>query len=725
MAARKATELEVLVKTTGVEKLRGLTSSLKRLKDTTTITSTATSKLSAWIKKNSTEAQKSINGTKALANSYRQLAANVDFASKEFKEATSEAARLEAQLRKMQATANKGMGKKFRGAASTFGAMGAAGIFGGPEGFIGAGLGAALTMSPAGAIAGGVIGSQVGMARKGLGEIATYTASLGRQRKALQLVIGDSDKYAEAQKFLAKTSEDLAIPQDVITRQFTALTASVVGAGKSVADAQDVFLSITSGIRGTGGSIEDMNSALRATAQVFSKGKVSAEELRQQLGERLPGAFTLFAASMDMTPAMLDKALEQGKVTLDDFMGFSKHLFDNYGENAKILATAPEAAGDRLAVEMAKLKLNFGGVLTNIGAMFQDNTTKFLKFLNANSKGIKILTVRLLNFADKSARIYALLVTSFINYHKQQIEGVIKFLKPLKAIYKVQLDLIMVTIKALNRLRILTGKAAVEHSDLAKEIKAIMDAPDRFNIDNVFTTGTDFEDLVNKINKLKNETKDLKDKTKDLGKTGLEVFKNMKEGVKEYLNSIKDVGKQIENAVVGAFQNMEDALVKFTMTGKLNFNDFARQLIEDINRIIIRQKVMLPLLKGIDHLFNLGLKFDAQGSAYNQQGVISEFAKGGIVAQPTYFRYGAAGNLGVMGEAGAEAILPLKRSRSGNLGVESSGGGSTNIVVNVDASGSSVEGDSGQANEFGNVLAAAIQAELINQKRAGGLLSNA
>ncbi len=77
----------------------------------------------------------------------------------------------------------------------------------------------------------------------------------------------------------------------------------------------------------TGGNLEDMKAAMRATSQVFSKGKVSAEELRQQLGERLPGAFTLFAASMDKTPAELDKALEQGKVTLDDFMKFAKKLF--------------------------------------------------------------------------------------------------------------------------------------------------------------------------------------------------------------------------------------------------------------------------------------------------------------------------------------------------------------------------------------------------------------
>jgi hypothetical protein len=50
-------------------------------------------------------------------------------------------------------------------------------------------------------------------------------------------------------------------------------------------------------------------------------------------------------------------------------------------------------------------------------------------------------------------------------------------------------------------------------------------------------------------------------------------------------------------------------------------------------------------------------------------------------------------------------------------------GGSTNIVVNVDASGSSVEGDEEQANQFGSAIATAIQSELIKQKRPGGLLA--
>ena len=102
---------------------------------------------------------------------------------------------------------------------AVIGAIAGAGIYGGLEGLAGAGIGAFF--GPGGAIAGGVIGAQVGFARQGLEEIAVYNAALGRQRKALQLVIGDTDKYKISQQFLADTSERLAIPQDVITRQFT------------------------------------------------------------------------------------------------------------------------------------------------------------------------------------------------------------------------------------------------------------------------------------------------------------------------------------------------------------------------------------------------------------------------------------------------------------------------------------------------------------------------
>ena len=65
-------------------------------------------------------------------------------------------------------------------------------------------------------------------------------------------------------------------------------------------------------------------------------------------------------------------------------------------------------------------------------------------------------------------------------------------------------------------------------------------------------------------------------------------------------------------------------------------------------------------------------------------GGVTPFAKGGVVAAPTYFSAGAG--LGLMGEAGAEAILPLRRGPDGSLGVAAdAGGGGTNIVFNVTA----------------------------------------
>jgi tape measure domain-containing protein len=105
---------------------------------------------------------------------------------------------------------------------------------------------------------------------------------------------------------------------------------------------------------------------------------------------------------------------------------------------------------------------------------------------------------------------------------------------------------------------------------------------------------------------------------------------------------------------------------------------------------------------------------------------IRPFANGGIVDSPTLFKFANGGVMrdGLMGEAGPEAILPLKRGRGGKLGVamQGEGGGSTNVTVNVDASGSQVQGDAGKGEQLGRVISQAVQAELIKQKRPGGLL---
>ena len=231
-----------------------------------------------------------------------------------------------------------------------------------------------------------------------------------------------------------------------------------------------------------------------------------------------------------------------------------------------------------------------------------------------------------------------------------------------------------------------------------------------------------YRNAIDNLSKLQTELGKTKTGVEELDDAGKTATNNLKTGMQSYLDSISNVNIQIQDATVNAFKAMEDALVNFVMTGKLNFKDFARSIIADITRIYVRQALITPLL-GAFGFSPTPASTSAKGNIFDKDGLM-KFAKGGIITEPTYFKYGGAGKLGLMGEAGSpEAIMPLKRTSSGNLGVEAVGSGSTNVVVNVDASGSSVQGDDDKASQFGEAIAAAIQAEIVNQQMAGGLLT--
>ena len=264
--------------------------------------------------------------------------------------------------------------------ARTGGAVAAAGIFGGPEGALGAGIGAVFG-GPAGAAIGGAIGAQVGMLRQAVGETGKYLAEIKKLRIALSGVSRNQKDYNDNIENISRLSKQFLIPLKDTTQQYTKLQASVAGAGMSSKETEKVFKGISAAVMATGGSTEDLNSALRATSQVFSKGKVSAEELRQQIGERLPGAFTIFADSIGKTPQELDKALENGEVTLEQFIQFSEELFKRYGKTAGLLADAPENAGKRLQMALDNISIQIGRFAGPIGAGFQAIATSIVEGL--------------------------------------------------------------------------------------------------------------------------------------------------------------------------------------------------------------------------------------------------------------------------------------------------------------------------------------------------------
>jgi len=201
------------------------------------------------------------------------------------------------------------------------------------------------------------------------------------------------------------------------------------------------------------------------------------------------------------------------------------------------------------------------------------------------------------------------------------------------------------------------------------------------------------------------------------------------DGITSYLQSIGTLREGISNLAQSAFKGLEDSIVSLTTTGTFNFRQFALSIVEETTRMVTRLLIIAPILQAIQGLLPgaggglLGAAGKLNSTVGFGAGSFTGFAKGGVINSPTLFKFanGGAGNLGLMGEAGPEAIIPLRRGRDGKLGV--AGGGETSVTVNVDARGTSVEGDQSRGGQLARVVAQAVQAELIKQKRPGGLLA--
>jgi lambda family phage tail tape measure protein len=215
-----------------------------------------------------------------------------------------------------------------------------------------------------------------------------------------------------------------------------------------------------------------------------------------------------------------------------------------------------------------------------------------------------------------------------------------------------------------------------------------------------------------------------------------QTIQGAKGGISSYLESIGTLSENISNVAQNAFKGLEDAIVSLTMTGKFSFKEFALSVVEDLTRMVTRMLIIAPLLQFIQSLLPAGLSGPKAlsptqlypGGAFANGGTfangIQPFASGGVVNSPTLFKFASGGALrnGLMGEAGPEAIIPLKRGRDGKLGV-AGGGGTTTVNVSVDAKGTSVQGSNSDGAQLGRAIAAAVQAELVKQKRPGGLLA--
>ncbi|WP_313215018.1 tape measure protein [Soonwooa sp.] len=150
--------------------------------------------------------------------------------------------------------------------------------------------------------------------------------------KALENVSEKTGDLAVNQKFLNDITERLGLQTIATTRSFKSFFAAFTQSGGGPQQARDIYEAASEAAANLKLSQEESNGVMLAFGQIASKGKVQAEELRGQIGERVPGAFGIAARAMNMTTAELDKAMSKGEIYSKDFLPkFATELKKTYG----------------------------------------------------------------------------------------------------------------------------------------------------------------------------------------------------------------------------------------------------------------------------------------------------------------------------------------------------------------------------------------------------------
>lgn len=226
-----------------------------------------------------------------------------------------------------------------------------------------------------------------------------------RLSKAYTTITGSSSAAQQQLSYLYDVSNRLGL-QFQSTAE-SAKTFFAAGKGSSLEkDMNGIFEAVASAGAALALSQDDMQGAFLALGQMISKGKVQAEELRGQLGERLPGAFQLAAKAMGMTTAQLDKFMADGKLTAEDLLPkLAKVMQEEFGAAAEAAAYGLQGQMNRLSTEWTRLKatiLDSDSVASVFGTLAEG-----MKSLADNGEIVAAVVGKGLQWAAWSAGVYA------------------------------------------------------------------------------------------------------------------------------------------------------------------------------------------------------------------------------------------------------------------------------------------------------------------------------
>jgi len=493
------------------------------------------------------------------------------------------------------------------------------------------------------------------------------TAELETQRKSLEVLTGSIEKtntiIQELQEFGAVTpftSSEL-IEQTKRLKAFGFETEELVDTTKRLSE-----------VAGATGA--DLTGIATAFGQIRAKGKLQQEE-NLQLLERGVDITTELKRITGLQGDAFEKAQRQGKIGADLV---NQALINLTNEGGAFFGGAT-AQADTLNGLLSTLQDSIDTLARTIGTELEDEIKSVLNF---SIDAVKTVDKLIKNFGTLKKAIDVINPFEQIRSLQKQFEE--RFGKE----------------EEINETFV--GRSNIQNEIISKDQTIIKNLKDQ-----------------NTASDAINESFDTKNGLIEQANIGLSIQNQQADKLKQKFDQI---GQSVEQNLV---QSLTDAVMGAQTLGQALSN-----VLRNLQRQLVEMAVQ-SAVGGIGNLFSsvLGSAFGGFGGGaapFITEGVFDTGFDTSLISAGAFTKKAgggsvAAGGAFLVGEKGPE-ILQMG-SKGGNIIPNHALGGTTNVVVNVDATGSAVQGDDDKANKFGEVIAAAVQAEIVNQKMAGGLLS--
>ena len=612
------------------------------------------------------------------------------------------------------------------------------------------------------------------LGRLALAEAGRRAVSAAADYAALQqriaLLTSDYGENAAALEVAAKAAKTFGLSQREAAGGVADIYARLRPMGVTLEDIETTFVGFNTAAKLSGASAVEAAGAFRQLSQALGSGRLQGDEFRS-ISEQMPAIMTAISREMGQPVGKLKKLASEGQITADIVIASLERIErEGAGKIASIMANSPVQKMKDLQNQIEELQIAIGQNLIPVALPLTGLLTELLKAFNALNPGIKAGVATILSLAA------AVVVVPTLVALKAAAAAASIALIPL-VIASAKFILIA---GALTGVAVAISRIGKESKDAKKEFDALLGAGSSTDLIKKQ------EELTKQLDKLvatpvsgtgrakaaagkekQRQIKVLQDRIKTLSVEINNKETQEKDEAKEAFLASRTPEKIAEAAKARAASEKaalapimeQTALLEAQLAGKEEeflLEQDIQKLIEEggaANKEAIRAAVEkreqlkgqveeAEKLKGIfkelgteikDSMVE-GLKAAIKGTESLGEAVgnilnrISDklldiginlalsklpfMAKGGPVSRGSSY---------IVGEKGPEVFTP---SRSGAIVPNDQlGGVSTSVVVNVDASGSSVQGDGGQAEELGTMLAEAVQAEILNQQRPGGLLA--